>query len=45
MEHASLSCVLVHGSHTAKCWPKVLQNAPRGAFCNTFDRHLATVCL
>ena len=23
---------------------KVLQNAPQGAFCNTFD-HLATICL
>ena len=23
---------------------KVLQNAPRGAFCNTFDLHLATIC-
>ena len=22
-----------------KCTPKVLQNAPRGAFCNTFDLH------
>ena len=23
---------------------KVLQNAPKGAFCNTFDLHLATSC-
>ena len=23
---------------------KVLQNAPRGAFCNTFDLHYATNC-
>ena len=23
----------------AKCRSKVLQNAPRGAFCNTFDLH------
>ena len=21
-----------------------MQNAPRGAFCNTFDLHLATIC-
>ena len=26
----------------AYCRSKVLQNAPRGAFCNNFDRHLAT---
>ena len=24
---------------------QVLQNAPKGAFCNTFDLHLPTVCL
>ena len=23
----------------AECWSKVLQNAPRGAFCNAFDLH------
>ena len=23
---------------------KVLQNAPRGAFCNTFDLHSSTIC-
>ena len=23
----------------AECRPKVLQNAPKGAFCNTFDLH------
>ena len=23
---------------------KVLQNAPRGAFCNTLDLHSATIC-
>ena len=30
----------------AECfpWSKVLQNAPREAFCNTFDLHLATIC-
>ena len=26
----------------AKCRSKVLQNAPKGAFCNTFDLHEAT---
>ena len=26
------------------CRSKVLQNAPRGAFCNTFGLHYATIC-
>ena len=29
----------------AKWRPKVLQNAPRGAFCNTFDLHLGIIGL
>ena len=30
---------LVFKTNYAKCRSKVLQNAPRGAFCNTFDLH------
>ena len=28
----------------AYCRSKVLQNAPRGAFCNTLDLHQAAIC-
>ena len=28
----------------ASCRSKVSQNAPRGAFCNTFNLHQATIC-
>ena len=40
-----LLCTLViYYTNKIKFKPKVLQNAPSGAFCNTFDLHLATTC-
>ena len=47
------TCIYGHSQKTvnwflrpiiAKCRSKVLQNAPKGAFCNTFYLQYATIC-
>ena len=40
-EHQNWFSILI----MAECRSNVLQNAPRGVFCNTFNLHLATIPL
>ena len=46
----SVCNTLTVGAHISStpsiCGPgSATENAPRGAFCNTFDLHIATICL